>query len=172
MAVKASIFFSSSLTRFSVFFCRFRTGGVTVHFRFAFAHRLQGRNEISFSNTQRTLSWRQASQARGRFNSARGSFVSWSSYDTPLDISSRIPPIDAATSTPPSWVSFGGVDSEHRDCSLAKSGVDCSLFPGPWFLVVVINEWHMMLMLGAKNNTGLPKSYAFLCWKTRNCFFS
>ena len=42
LAVRASIFFSSSATRLSVFFCLLRVGWVTMQLRPAFAHRLHG----------------------------------------------------------------------------------------------------------------------------------
>jgi len=72
-AVKASIFFSSSATLLSVFFCLFRLGAVTTQFRLAFAHLLQGRLGSSWSH--RTLSPRQASQALDRFGSFGSPFI-------------------------------------------------------------------------------------------------
>ena len=61
LAVKASIFFSRSETRLSVFFCRFLVGTVTTQFRPAFLHRLQGPS--LGSGSQRTFRPLQASQA-------------------------------------------------------------------------------------------------------------
>jgi hypothetical protein len=76
VAVKASILRSNSATRLSVFFCRFRVGCVTMHDLPALAHRLHGSSGLLRSGSQRTLSCRQASQARGRFKSEYGSFGS------------------------------------------------------------------------------------------------
>lgn len=73
LAVRASIFFSSSATRLSVFFCLFLVGCVTRHSRPAFAHRLHGPSGLSRSGSHLTLRPRQASQARGRL----GSLGSW-----------------------------------------------------------------------------------------------
>src|SRR5256885_9060148 len=68
-AVNASIFFSNSATRLSVFFWRFRLGAVTIHCLFAFAHLLHEPVGLFSSGSQRTLSCRHASQARERFRS-------------------------------------------------------------------------------------------------------
>lgn len=68
VAVNASILRSSSATRLSAFFWRLRVGGVVMHGRPAFAHRLHGRSGRSWSH--RTLSPRHESQALGRFRSA------------------------------------------------------------------------------------------------------
>lgn len=74
LAVRASIFFSSSATRLSVFFCLLRVGCVTTQARSALAHRLQGPSGLAGSGSQRTLSPRQLSQARGFFASELGSW--------------------------------------------------------------------------------------------------
>lgn len=64
VAVKASIFFSKSATRLSVFFCLFLVGAVTTQFLPAFRHRLHGCVSSLGSGSQRTLSPLQASHAR------------------------------------------------------------------------------------------------------------
>ena len=64
LAVRASIFLSSSATLLSVFFCLFRLGAVMTHLRFAFRHLLQG--PVPGSGSHLTLSPRHASQALGR----------------------------------------------------------------------------------------------------------
>src|ERR1700712_3660669 len=69
VAVRASIFFSSSATRLSVFFCVFLLGAVTMHVLLAFAHLLQDPVGWLSSGSHLTLSCRHASQARGRFMS-------------------------------------------------------------------------------------------------------
>ncbi|RDA85782.1 hypothetical protein CP532_6325 [Ophiocordyceps camponoti-leonardi (nom. inval.)] len=68
LAVRASILRSSSETRLSVFFCRLRVGAVTTHRLPALAHRRH--SSPPSSGSHRTLSARQASQARGFFASA------------------------------------------------------------------------------------------------------
>lgn len=69
LAVRASIFFSSSATLLSVFFCRFLVGCVMMHARLAFLHLLQGPSTSTGSGSHLTLSPRQASQARGLLGS-------------------------------------------------------------------------------------------------------
>ena len=70
VAVRASIFFSSSATLLSVFFCRFRLGAVTIHCLPALPHLLQVFGLLTSSNSHLTLRPRHASHARGRFMSS------------------------------------------------------------------------------------------------------
>ena len=72
LAVRASIFFSSSATRLSAFFGRLRVGAVKMHWRLAFAHRLHGPGASGLARSagsHRTFNPRQASQALARFGS-------------------------------------------------------------------------------------------------------
>lgn len=68
VCVKASILRSSSATLLSAFFWRFLVGGVVMHGRPAFAHRLHDTSGRSWS--QRTFSPRHESHARGRLLSS------------------------------------------------------------------------------------------------------
>jgi hypothetical protein len=67
LAVNASIFFSSSATLLSVFFCLFLLGAVTIHGLFALAHRAHMPFGSLVSKWHLTFSPRHASHARGRF---------------------------------------------------------------------------------------------------------
>lgn len=81
LAVSASIFFSSSATRLSVFFWRLRLGTVTMHCRPALAHLLQVPSGLSGSGSQRTFNDRQASQARERGCPDVSCWPSWAPVD-------------------------------------------------------------------------------------------
>ena len=74
LAVNASIFFSNSATRLSVFFCLLRVGAVTTHSLPVLTHRLHVPRGSCVSGSQRTFRLRHASQARG----GRGASCSWS----------------------------------------------------------------------------------------------
>lgn len=118
LAVRASIFFSSSATRLSVFFCRFRVGCVVIQFRPAFAQRLHGPSGFDGSGSQRTLRERHDSQARGFLGSVPSGFrplLSW------------------CPSSASPWPSWG----ESVECRVGGKGyVECD-WDGAWYAVEV-----------------------------------
>src|SRR3569833_1272537 len=119
LAVSASIFFSSSATRLSVFFCLFLVGCVTTQLRPALAHRRQGPSGSAGSGSHRTLSPRQASHARGFLASAPS---------TPPPPTIITPPSgDAAPPPPPPCMATGeacvpGVLPWAPDAGVAEAG--------------------------------------------------
>ncbi len=115
LAVSASIFFSSSATRLSVFFWRLRVGCVTTQLRPALAHRLHGPSGLAGSGSHRTLSPRQASQARGFFGSAAADPAATAASTSP-------PPAAAAAPAPAPAAGATGCAALRRAAAAAVAG--------------------------------------------------